>query len=325
MLLCALPERERVATTAITVSDDEGESLEEELAAPVAAALGVGHERIEAAAADYPRDWAERARRVEYQFVDHAWLVPLARRIGGSAAPTLDGYGLDTILAAGVRFYSLATIDATRPRDANLALFESLRQYGHAEQVLEERFVGPLVARARNQFLAATEPFEGHPSQVILSFYATRSLRGVSTYPSGLLGREARVIAPGASDPVVTAALSVSPLRKRGGHIYSAIFERLAPAVGRLPSTGDTARARPHLPRRWRSDHAIEAYRTLHADGPLASHVGPELQSWLNGPGRGELSGDTRMGLEAIAMFHAWWRRYRGDLREVDATELTRG
>jgi hypothetical protein len=30
------------------------------------------------------------------------------------------------------------------------------------------------------------------------------------------------------------------------------------------------------------------------------------------------------MGLEAIAMFHAWWGRYRGDLREVDATELTR-
>ena len=31
------------------------------------------------------------------------------------------------------------------------------------------------------------------------------------------------------------------------------------------------------------------------------------------------------MGLEAVALFHAWWRRYRDRLGEVDASELTRG
>ena len=297
--------------------------FEEDLAVPVAAALGVAHEQIEAAAADYPRDWAERARRVEYQFVDHAWLVPLARRIGGNPAPTLDGYGLDTILAAGVRFYSLATLESSRPRDASLALFENLRRYGHAEQALEERFAGPLVARARDQFVAATSRFEGHPSQVILGFYATRSLRGVSTYPSGLLGREARVIAPGASDPVVTAALSVH--RSASAAVTST---RRSSSASRRPSG---VCPRPAIPPAVAAPAPPLALRSRDRGVSHAAHRWPaRRRTSARSFGRGCIgrsaassSGDTRMGLEAIAMFHAWWRRYRGDLREVDATELT--
>ena len=82
IVLCAVPAGRRC--TAITVDDDEGGRFEEDHAAPVARALGVAHEELRGRAEDYPRDWDERARRVEYQFVDHAWLVPLAQRIAGA-------------------------------------------------------------------------------------------------------------------------------------------------------------------------------------------------------------------------------------------------
>jgi hypothetical protein len=89
--------------------------------------------------------------------------------------------------------------------------------------------------------------------------------------------------------------------------------------------TANTARLEPRLPRRWRSDPAIEAHRRSIADGPLAAHVSPQLQAWLAASKRGELSADLRMGMEAVSMFHAWWRRYRGCLREVDGNELRDG
>ena len=99
MLLCAVPADREV--TAITVDDDEGGRFEEDHAAPVARALGVEHEELRGRAEAYPRDWDERARRVEYQFVDHAWLVPLAQRIAGARAPVLDGGAIDCWFQAG--------------------------------------------------------------------------------------------------------------------------------------------------------------------------------------------------------------------------------
>ncbi|HEU5142527.1 MAG TPA: asparagine synthase-related protein, partial [Solirubrobacterales bacterium] len=47
MLACALAER-GVASATLTVGDDEGDSFEEDLAAPVAAILGLPHERLKA-------------------------------------------------------------------------------------------------------------------------------------------------------------------------------------------------------------------------------------------------------------------------------------
>ena len=66
---------------------------------------------------------------------------------------------------------------------------------------------------------------------------------------------------------------------------------------------------------------ALARFRLI-ADGPLAAHVSPQLQSWLDAPKRGELSADLRIGMETLSLFHAWWGRYRGRLREVDAEEL---
>ena len=323
IVICGVPPAADV--TALTVDDDEGGRFEEDHAAPVVSALGVPHEELRGEEADYPDDWAERARRVEYQFVDHAWLMPLARRIAGAKAPVLDGMAIDVTFQAGDRFYTAAALDTSRPRAASEALFETVRRYGHAQAALAEPLRAPVLARAREQFMTEMRRFEGHPSQGILGVYATRTVRGTSSYPSGVLGREARVIVPGASDAVASVALSIPPETKRGGHLYPAVMERLNPRVARLPATTDSERTPLRFDRRWCSDAAVASYRGLLAEGPFAAQLAPELRAWLTAPDRGELNGHLRMGLEAVALFHAWWRRYRDRLGEVDASELTRG
>lgn len=321
LLFCALARDGRVAR-AITTSDDEGDTYEEDLAAPVAAANGVPHERLLAAPADYMSDWEERAKRVEYQFVDHAWLLPVVRRLEGVAAPVPDGFGFDVFFSSGRHFFTPETLDHRARERANRAMFDQIRRYGRAQLALAPEFHAPVESSAREQYLAATQRFEGHPSQALLSLYATRSLRGVSLYSTALLGNSAPMLMPGAHNDVVVAALEAAPEEKVGGHLYDAVVERLGAPGGMLPSTTNTPRRKVHLPRRWCSRQALDGHRRLLADGPLAGHVSTELLDWLDAPDGIELSGDLRLGMEAVSMFHAWWRRYRGILREVDARDL---
>lgn len=322
MLFLALARDGRVSA-AVTVNDDEGDTHEENLAAPLAAHFGVDHERLLGNPEEYPAEWEERARRVEYEFVDHAWLVPVARRMERSFAPVPDGFGIDVFLAGGHHFYTAETLDRRNGAAAARALFGTLRRYGRGEMALDESFQAPVQARTSDQFEAATREFHGHPSQPLLSAYATRSLRGVSTYPTKLIGDGALTVSPGASDPFVSAALAVSPEEKSDGPLYRSVFRRLAPAAAELPATAETPRRPPHLPRRWRSAPALTAHRTRLEDGPLAPHLSPQLTAWLENP-EGELGGDLRLGMEAVSMFHSWWRRYRDCLREVDPNDLLR-
>ena len=320
IVICGVPPGRDL--TALTVDDDEGARFEEDRAEPVVRALGVKHEELRGTAEDYPADWDTRARAVEYQFVDHPWLVPLAERIDGVAVPVLDGGVIDITFQAGERFYTAAALDTSRPREASAALWETLRRFGHAQLALVDRFRDPLVERAREQFMAEMRRFEGHPSQGILGVYWTRTVRGTSSYPNGLLGDRARMIVPGASHALASIALAIPSEAKRGAHLYSAVLGRLAPQVAHLPSTTGSDRSPPTLPRRWCSEPALAAYRELVATGPLAGRVAPELRAWLETPAPGELGGHLRMGLESVALLHAWWQRYSDRLREVDAAEL---
>jgi hypothetical protein len=321
ILFVALAREGKIAS-AITTPDDEGDTHEEGFAAPVAAALGVPHEQLQPAAADYAADWEERARRVEYQFVDHAWLVPVARRVEGAPAPIPDGFGIDVFFCAGQHFYTEETLDTANPQRATRALFETLGGYGVGSRGLAEDLRGPIGSSTWSQFRAATARFEGHPSQPILSLYGTRSLRGVSTYSTGLLGDGATMLMPGAAAGVAGAALEVDPREKLGGTLYDAVLEKLGPSAGMFPSTTGAPRRPPHLPRHWRSGPALEMHRRSLDDGPLAPHIAPDLRGWLDAPAGVELAGDLRIGMEAVSMLHAWWRRYRDVLDEVDPKDL---
>jgi hypothetical protein len=324
LLLSALVAEGHTSPTAVTVSDDEGAPFEEDLAAGVARTLGVPHERLSARVEDYPADWEERAHLVEHQFVDHAWLVPLTHRIAGAGSPVPDGFALDTLMQTGARFHSPEVLDLRDPRASNDALFGTLRGYGQGQLALVEEFQQPILDRARAQFTAVARPFEGHPSQPNLVLYASRTVRGVSTYPSGLLGDGAAIFVPGAQDGVATAILAVPSTAKGAAGLQAAVQKLIDPRIAALPSTGDAARPAPRLPRRWRSEPALAAHRCRLDEGPLTPHLSPALTAWLSDPERGELSPDLRLGMEAVSLLHSWWRRYRDRLREVDPADLIR-
>jgi len=321
MLFAALARDGRLSS-AVTVSDDEGEPREEEMAAPVAAAFGVTHERLLGAEADYPDQWEERARRAEYQIVDHAWLMPLAERLAGGSAPVPDGFAMDVFLSGGPPFYNQEVLDTRDPRAATLAMFEMLRHWGHAHVALAEGFQEPVVASAREQYRAATKRFEGHPLQNILGFYATRTRGGVSTNPTQVFGDRSRVLAPGATDPFARAALSTHSSNKGDGALYREIFEILDPRMAALPATAEVPRGQPCLPRRWCSATALNHHRRSLLDGPLAPHLSQELEDWIEGPPAAEPNPHLRLGIESIGLLHSWWRRYRTRLREADPLQL---
>jgi hypothetical protein len=321
MLFAALARDGRVAA-AVTVSDDEGEPREEEMAAPVAAAFGVPHERLLGAEADYPGQWEERARRAEYQLVDHAWLVPVAERVAGLPTPIPDGFAMDVLLSGGPPYYKQEVLDTSDPRASTLAMFEMLRHWGHAHVALEESFQEPVVASAREQYLAATRRFEGHPLQNILGFYATRTRRGVSTNPTQLFGERSFALTPGATDAFARAALSTHSANKAGGGLYREVFEILEPRIAALPATAEVPRKPPHLPRRWCSPTALGFHRRSLLDGPLTPHLSAQLRAWIDAPAATEPDPHLRLGIESVDLLHAWWRRYRDQLRDVDPQQL---
>ncbi|MCF6376529.1 asparagine synthase-related protein [Nocardioides KLBMP 9356] len=321
MLACTFAEA-GLASRAISVADDEGDTHEEDLARPVADALGLEQERLAADPADYPANWQARARLVEHQFVDHAWLVPLSRHVARQDLPITDGLAMDTMLGHGTRFFVEETLDRDDARRASLALFDSMRQYGRGHLALTEHLRGPVEERARALFLGVAEQFEGAPEQTRLTFYRTRTVRGVASYATGLLGQRASVVAPAIGNDFVVTSLAATTEARDLDHLYVATFDALAPHIGRLPSTATAERRAPHLPRVWRSDPAVDAHRKRIARGPLRGLVDPELRAWLRSSPRGELSPDLRLGMEAISLLHSWWWRYRDRLHEVDVRDL---
>jgi hypothetical protein len=129
-------------------------------------------------------------------------------------------------------------------------------------------------------------------------------------------------LTPGAHDAAASAILSAFPKDKGAAGLQAAVQARADSRVASLPSTGDTPRSEPRLPRRWRAEPAIAAHRRRLAEGPLTPHLSPELQAWLSDPARGELSPDLRLGMEGVSLLHSWWNRYRKHLREVDPADL---
>jgi len=325
-LLLGVLARDGRVEAAVTVPDDEGDTHEEDLAAPVAAAYGVPQERLRGEQADYPAEWEERARAVEYEFVDHAWLVPLRRRLRDSPAPVPDGFAID-VFASGGRggkgFYRQSEFDANSPpRAQTRVMFDALRQFGHAQIALAEDFQGPLIARAHDLYHPSAQRFAGHPLQVVLAFYVSRSSRGISTYSTKLLGDQSWAIVPGAADPFARASLSTSLDEKADARFYAKLFEILTPEVAGLPSTATTPRKPPHLPQRWCSQPAVEAHSRSLLDGPLAPHLSPQLQAWIADPAETPLDHNLRLGIEGVSLLHSWYRRYRDFLREVDPADL---
>jgi hypothetical protein len=173
--------------------------------------------------------------------------------------------------------------------------------------------------------MCEADRFAGHPSAATLTYFWTRTRRGVAQAPMKHFGASHEVLAPLVSDRVVRAALAAPQGSKVGSALYRRVLERANPAVARLPSSED----RRHDPpgRQRRSERAPEArrvYRELLERSPLRPWFSAPLSEGLQ---RGGLGGELRSHfglrrLQALCTLTLWLDRYGGRLSDPDPRPL---
>ena len=318
-----LAESRRDDTRAYTVNADNGNDGDERLARPVAAHCGLTH-RVLAARADL--FWKETSRMwllTDFQAARHPWRMPIATELGSAPATLADGLALDTLAQPGGRFITEEVARARGTARGARAFWRQLRARLRARgmdaaSTLRPAIAMPIQVAARDQLLAETRRFRGHPAFGLLSLYWTRTVRSISLTTTAAYGADFAIAVPFAAERVGRATLRVSPNEKFGARLYAELFSALDPALGALSSTNDDSRGAFALtPRRRDAELAVNGFRELLADGPLTSYLRPSLVQALT---RGDRGKRPRTPLAALpaALFHAWCQHYANVLREVD-------
>ena len=323
LLLCLLAEGGH-DVRALTVNPDNGHDQEEALAAEVARALGVRHSTVEGRAAEFWDQTRERALRVDYQLAAPPWAMPLAAALKGKPGAATDGLALDTLAQAGDSYYSESMI---RP-DGSAAVAQALwtRLLGQVMRHATRRVLAPqiddeLKELARRQFMAEASRFQGHPAEVVLIFYATRTVRGISLTPNAVFGADQATVTPCTDHAVASALLETRPSEKFHARIYGALFRRVNPTVGELPSTHDR-RSPPAItfPQRGLSTAAVGGYERVLTSGPMERLLSGEVRRHLaDGTlGQGLTDRTLHRGVLAVTLLHLWHERYRDRLAGDD-------
>ncbi len=327
ILLCLLAHQDHDLVRAVTVSPDNGHHREEELAAQVATSLAVPHSTLEGEASAFWDDTRERARRVDYQLAAPPWAMPLAAALQGRPGVATDGLGLDTLAQGGTHYYTESMIQADGTDATARELWTRLlgQVMRHATwRTLSRELDEDLKSLARRQFMAEASRFRGHPAEAVLTFYATRTVRGISLTPQAVLGTDVATVTPCTDHWVALACLATRPLEKFHTRIYRATFAKLNPTVGGLPSTHDGLPA-PAITRARRglSDAAVRGYEQVLTGGPLERVLSAEVRRHLDDGTLGQALADPVLhrGVLAISLFHLWHERYRDRLAGDDPLE----
>jgi hypothetical protein len=324
LLLCLLAEQGHDGLEAVTVSPDNGHHREEELAASVATSLGVPHSILEGDPAAFWDDTRERALRVDFQLAAPPWAMPLAAALRGRPGVATDGLGLDTLAQGGTHYYTESMIrpDGT-PAGAQELWTRLLGQVmRHATwRTLSRELDDNLKDLARRQFMNEASQFRGHPAEMVLTFYATRTVRGISLTPHAVLGADVATVTPCTDHRVAVACLATNPLEKFHTRIYKALFAKVNATVCGLPSTHDELPA-PAISRdrRGLSADAVRGYEKVLAGGPLEGALSAEVRGHLAQGTLGQALADPTLhrGVLAISLFHLWHERYRDRLPNDD-------
>ena len=323
LCLGLLSEHRRDDVSALTVDRDTGTDHDIRIAAEIAKTVGVPHLTVAGEPADYWTDLELRALRVDHQFVRPPWRMPELAPLRQAGGVALDGFGFDTLSTPGDRVFTAESVD---PRGDD-AVVERLWEFAGGQQkrgtpeILGESLGPALRSSAYRQFMAESEPFSGHPARSVLTFFRTRQVRGISMTAYAVLGADVAMAMPLIDDAVARAVLAISPLKKRGGHLYHAAFELIDPRLNDMGTTRrGTAPAAQPTPRRNRSAALSDAVHASITDGPLAPWIRPRTLRRLTRHHRGR-EPRTERGALAVVMFHEWCRRYRHVLGEIDAAD----
>lgn len=283
-LLTAMALRERAASgeggddiTAWTTSSDIGTSMEELVAAKVAAALGIRQHIVAARSDAFAEDVAAYARTVEYMASFHIWLMPVARRLSDAPGTILDGLGGGVFLGGGFPDDPGLAESAAGEVPIVESRFTRLARYlDAADEILAPGVGHDLRERAWADFEPVATRFADHPNGATLTAYLTRTLPGISLAPAKVLGSAGEVLMPIVSEPVVTTALRVEHSAKAGGLWYPSLLAGADPRLAGMATAADLSKRRQHI-RRGASYEAAAWYRDLIVGGPAACLLSDEM------------------------------------------------
>jgi asparagine synthetase B (glutamine-hydrolysing) len=319
LLLTLLAGRE-LELSAWTTDTEEGRP-QEQLAAAVAARLGVPHSTVHAVERPFADELRDAATLVEHESMLHLPMARLARSLPAAGGAVVNGLGGDTFVKGLV--LTEKVVGAADWRGSVEALLERFApvppvafQPGAWEQ---------LRATAVGSFMGEAERFAGHPAAATLTYYWTRTRRGISQSAMKLFGGRYEVVAPFVSDEVVRAALVAPQRSKLDGALHRRVLEHAHAEVAALPSSDDGRQAPPAFQRRSeRSPESRLAYRSLLLRSPLRPWFSDQLRDGLS---RGRLGGEIRshFGLrrvQGICTLTLWLDRYGSLVSDPDPAPL---
>ncbi|MGO2859782.1 MAG: asparagine synthase-related protein [Brevibacterium sp.] len=297
--------------TAWTTSSDIGTSMEELVAAKVAARLGVRQHIVAPRNDDFARDVSDYARTVEYMASFHIWLMPVARRLVVSPGTIIDGLGGGVFLGGG--FPDDLDLTATSASNAEIveSRFSRLSRYlDAADEILAPGLGDDLRERAWADFAPVAADFADHPNGATLTAYLTRTLPGISLAPSKVLGSAGPVAMPIVSEPVVTTALRVEHSAKLDGCWYPDLLARADSRLTGMATAAELSKRRQHV-RRGASREAAEWYRDLILGGPAAGIVSDQMRNADIRHWQGQLAKTKPQHLlRGLAMLTLWLKEF---------------
>ncbi|HSI79887.1 MAG TPA: asparagine synthase-related protein [Solirubrobacterales bacterium] len=331
LLLALLAEAGADDVVAITLGADEGMEVQREVAAKVASRYGVGHEVHDYRDPGHYLDvWAEHSLRVDFQRPRTPWLSVLGEPAGARGGIVWDGLALDMLATHASPeapwFYDREMLAApddsagTARRLWDRTLRRSMRR-GHA-RVLRSDVARRLVRISRRSFVGESRRLRGHRSQAPLLLYRTRTVRGVASMPTQVLGAHATVATPFADHDVAVACTAIDPLDKYDFHLYRELFAAVDPGAWEIESSVSLSGPQAPPRRRMRlSEPALRRFeRQLQVD-PLPRLHSEALGRHLDEGTLGEAFRASRSlyrGVLALAMLGEWLERYDGALRAVE-------
>ena len=219
---------------AVTVSPDNGHHREEELAAEVATASGcrtppwrATPRRSGTTRASAPCGWTSSSPRRPGRC---RW--PPRSGDGPAWRPTASGSTRSPRRATHYYTESMIRPDGT-PAVAQ-ALWTQPSRPGHAPcdlAHLSPELDDELKALARRQFMAEASRFRGHPAEMVLTFYATRTVRGISLTPHAVLGADVATVTPCTDHASPPRAWRRARSEKFHTRIYRALFAKVNATV----------------------------------------------------------------------------------------------
>jgi Asparagine synthase len=322
-LMLALLANRGLELTAWTADTEEGQS-QHEMAAAVAAALGVPHASVEPVDGPFADELGDAARSVEYESMLHLPMARLARSLPNDAVAVVNGLGGDTFVKGLV--LTPEVIEAPDWRRSVGIVFDRFAPTRAAP--FEPGAWQAIRGVAEQAFMGEAQRFADHPSAATLTYYWTRTRRGISQAAMRHFGASRQIVAPLVSDGVVRAALRAPQRAKLDSALYWRVLDLVNAEVARLPSTEAERHAPPGRQRRSeRSPAARAAYLPLLERSPLRPWFSESLRSGLE---RGGLGGELRshFGLrrvQAICTLGLWLDRYRDLLTDPDPAALIEG